>query len=192
MVLRGVAAFCLFLATSCSNCIECPPPSGYELHGSDCSVGRRVEALACPQPPAEACVPVAGDESTCASHEDCGDGACVAGPIGCACRAATCATDGDCADGFACACGGFLELLPRNTCVPADCRTGADCDSGECVLAPSEESNCCNTGQHRFVCNDDAASCRSNDECPINQKCGTNEDGEPLRCNEFYCLCVDF
>lgn len=175
----------------CASCVECPPPPGHELRGGDCSTARRVTAETCPAPAIEACVPGLGDASFCSSHEDCGNGACVRHSDGCHCRARTCTSDEDCGAGFACACAGTVDLLPYNQCVRADCRASSDCDSGECILALSEDSACCDEGLHRFICATERDSCTESSQCPINQTCGTSSDGAPLRCSEFYCLCAD-
>jgi hypothetical protein len=77
-----------------------------------------------------------GQGGECASDADCpGDQACanIYGDCGCV---AQCMSDSECGDGEICLCAGGHPDLPatlyiKNTCLPAQCATKADC-AGEC------------------------------------------------------------
>ena len=80
-----------------------------------------------------------------------------------------CASDADCADDEACLCGrdsatfdtpGALRTGPISRCVPAECRTGADCASGECGVFEFH-------GQVEFACRRPNDGCRSREDCTM-------------------------
>jgi hypothetical protein len=102
----------------------------------------RTAAVACqtdPRTHVGACE-VTDAASECAEDADCGAGRfCGADGPGCACYD-PCIDDDDCGVGNACLCAvevyaDTTHTLGINTCVPAECRTGADCTSGTCGVA---------------------------------------------------------
>lgn len=149
-------------------------PSGFER----CYDGaiNRVEALTFDgTPAADSCL---GDEASaeCATAADCTahpNGACLhdpnlTGDPVCGCIYA-CSTDADCAEGEACVPPEVLEdpdAVP--TCVPAGCRTGADCDRGECGL--SEHQNGCAT-LVGLSCRSRDDTCHGDEECDGSVRC---------------------
>lgn len=120
-----------------------------------------------------------GDEVTsCRTDADCGAGRCLFNDEGCSC-VDTCQTDDDCGAGEACLCsagvdlggGEFTQLdeLPR--CVPAECRSAADCDGQPCGIVLS-------LGCKRPValrCRAPTDACLSNADCAGGQACGAEE-----------------
>lgn len=107
-------------------------------------------------------------EGNCATDLDCGSGAVCgsSGYFGCECII-QCTVDDDCGDGFACLCpatdpeglGWTATRYPK--CLPAGCRTNADCGvDGECGVAFS-------------ACGDvRGLQCRNNtDECTGDRDC---------------------
>jgi hypothetical protein len=81
----------------------------------------------------------------CAVDDDChaGDGQCDGYDHGSGCFCEyECRVDGDCAPGHVCLCAaspGSSALVPTTTCLPANCRTNADCSEGlPCTLSRGE------------------------------------------------------
>ena len=118
--------------------------AGYEHCWTESSSGEgwadRTEALAC-------ATEAGGDSAECAADADCGS------TIACACAAGFSFDEG----------GGYHSFLTAGTCLPADCRTGADCPSGECGVA----WDCCGQGGAAvgLYCRSDADACRSSEDC---------------------------
>ncbi|MEE2787213.1 MAG: ferritin-like domain-containing protein [Myxococcota bacterium] len=135
----------------------------------------RVESLACaPILGGRDCMPeeVSPNERTCDDASDCNDrpnGKCMMDggaifPVNCACRY-PCETDDDCGRGQVCLCANVRGASAQ--CVPAGCRTNADCDSGECAI---QFINGC-PGELVVQCRTDRDTCRTDADCPDGQ-CG--------------------
>jgi hypothetical protein len=136
----------------------------------------RTSAEACTGDP-RATVPECrhGDEGSCAKDTDCAAGqVCGGGTDGPYCRCYTvCGSDADCGVDQTCLCalqeisvhegGGAYSPGFIDQCLPSDCRTGADCASGECGAAP----NICGQGGPAIglYCRTAADECHSNDDC---------------------------
>lgn len=109
---------------------------------------------------------------------------------------ADCATDADCDAGEACVCpagfsfdagGGYHSFGSFGSfgeCLPAECRTGADCPSGECGLSWT----CCGQGGDAvgLYCRSDADECHATADCDGGQVC--QWDGSRFSCS-WSCAC---
>jgi len=98
-----------------------------------------------------------------------------------------CAADDDCGSGFACICGHFLD----NQCVPAECRTSADCDGGKCLLSlNSAATECCGYGRPSLVCSRSASTCQHGGDCPGNGiACIFDPSLDYFECKRLECSC---
>lgn len=134
-------------------------PSGFVRCSS--GVVHRIDAVACTIPPAPApCATEPGAQ--CTKHDDCGAplGYCDAS---CVCKT-TCATDADCPDDQVCLCTG-THLGGDPTCIPALCRTDADC--GGSICAGAIEDGCLDGGLVvELGCHGPASECHANADCP--------------------------
>jgi hypothetical protein len=76
-----------------------------------------------------------------------------------------CASDADCADGEACLCEEAQTWITR--CLPADCRTDADCGGYECGVSTDEcyEAN-------RLACRTADDVCHGFAQCEDGYLCG--------------------
>jgi hypothetical protein len=145
-------------------------PSGFV----SCDDGfiHRQDRVTCVIPEAPATCDSGGSSDTCTTSAECDDrpgGACLNGPSaleGCECVYG-CETDGDCAAGEVCACAGVAGDWP--TCIPAACRSDADCD-GLCGL--SNRSNGCSQFFYELGCLEEASGCRV--ECEETTGCYDN------------------
>jgi hypothetical protein len=136
----------------------------------------RVDAVACSGDPV-ASVPECPEDyhqRECATDDDCADGGvCGAAPSGfteCSCWS-VCGSDADCGADEACLCalervssdgrGNHVSLSDAHQRVAADCRSDADCESGECgaLIGP------CGHDIFAFYCRTKDDECRSNLEC---------------------------
>jgi len=117
--------------------VEPATPSGFQR--CDDGLFHRAEARTCLMPATPANCPADAVGDGCKTNADCVDkpfGSCQAvfnqGPdeLGCACTYG-CETDADCPDGQACRCAGD-GVGGVTQCIPADCRTDADCGGGLC------------------------------------------------------------
>ncbi len=157
------------------------------------------------EPRGEACVhsraPAAGAEDTCATDADCeGEGArCLDsypleawtdGGTLCQCYVPACLDDSGCEEGTLCRCGvtangegtpcgGYFGKPCLHQCIPAGCRTDADCgDGGFC--SPSRDG--CGWQIEGYHCHHpDAAECFSDWEC-MGAQC-RHEDGDGWICD---------
>jgi hypothetical protein len=83
-------------------------------------------------------------------------------PASCECTW-PCASDIDCTANEVCLPPEVHDLpLSWPLCVPAKCRTGATCSSGECAVATLRD---CGWGMAELRCRKDTDTCRSNLEC---------------------------
>jgi hypothetical protein len=180
--------------------IDCQDPEPIlTWQGSDtgyvlCADGAvdRVAVVECEQPyPFQPECDGSEDETFCDSDSDCTEGPhgrCVQFEVGlapstqCGC-AYGCATDADCSEfpGTACICAGITDELQAYACVPRECSTGADCESGMCGLS-SWQGEC---GFHaQLTCRRPTDTCHSDIDClelPETQsQCGSHE-------NQFSC-----
>jgi hypothetical protein len=99
-----------------------------------------------------------------------------------------CDADEDCGPGFACICGvGSLV----NRCVPAECRTSADCNGGRCLLSlGSAPEDCCVNGHLGLVCSRSASTCRHGGDCLGNGiACIYDEQLDYFECKPNGCSC---
>lgn len=151
-------------------------PSGLER----CADGRllRVAAVRCvnPLPPFAACETPDGCPGGCTGAHS----ACVAGEgpgVDCYC-ATGCATDADCPEDAFCKCNGGgagSECVRSGTLgEPGNCRTGADCPSGQCRLG--SQSDGCSTEWYTG-CDTAASECLTRAECATGGPCIPNADG---------------
>ena len=103
----------------------------------------------------------AGDPS---GYVTCGDGAVLRVAPHSWAETGLCAADADCDPGEVCVGDEVAGLGGADSyCIPADCETGADCDSGECGLSVYDDG--CDV-QATLVCRTDADDCRSGADCP--------------------------
>lgn len=109
------------------------------------------------------------DEGTCSSDGDCTartEGACLDRGIQfpwCTCVYA-CSADRDCDTGQICLPPGVWEAGPAwGTCVPASCRTNADCPSEECSFTAWNDG-CSDIVQ--LACRTPDDVCRTDQDCP--------------------------
>ncbi len=184
-------------------------PTGY----SKCEDGsvHRSEAVACQIPPIlqNACPGGDKSEGPCTTDADCTDkpyGRCItyergmmrpSDKVWCGCHYA-CESDNDCEANQACLCTGALSLksghaddrLPR--CVPASCRTDADCGSGECGAAIY--FNGCSENA-TLACRGEGDSCRSHDSCDGDNSCvamvqnpGSLQERHDWQCQGMSCM----
>lgn len=163
--------------------------SGYEACQSP--VSRRVivrrEAVACAAPAyAPVCDPDAVDfpvpgQTPCVVSADCPDaqGVCVA-PTGfgppCRCEVG-CTTDADCAPNAACFCD-VAGVLDGGFCLPAECRSDADCPEGACGL---DRSLGCGVAR-RLRCHTARDECDDRNPCARGEECSYDEDDGRWRC----------
>jgi hypothetical protein len=103
-----------------------------------------------------------------------------------------CSKDDDCGPGFACLCGFFQGLgLVDRQCVPAECRSAADCDGGRCLLSlGSRPDDCCAYGRLGLVCSRSASTCRHGGDCPGNGIACIYDSGlDRFECTPLGCMC---
>lgn len=103
-----------------------------------------------------------------------------------------CTTDDDCGRGFACLCGLIQGLgLIAGQCVPAECRSGADCGGGRCLLSIGSRANdCCAFGHLGFFCSRSASTCRDGADCTGNGIACIYVDGhDAFECRPAACTC---
>lgn len=102
--------------------------------------------------------------------DELGDGLCNTVYQGyCTCEY-PCTTDADCKPGAACLCaggqptggGGYNHFIGRTQCVPADCRTDADCGEFLCALSPGV---CGYGGVLGLFCHTAEDDCVGNQDC---------------------------
>ncbi len=160
-----------------------------------------VVADACTTPawdPSPTCRPSQGvsvDKAECASNGDCGpDRLCLdthdfGGSSFCGCHQGACVTSDDCGEGFACRCGqtdssarcdGWGPKPCHHRCVPALCRSNADCDEGGiCAASP----DVCGWQTERYACQyPDRPECLSNAECYHGAVCQYDVEAGGWRC----------
>jgi hypothetical protein len=133
----------------------------------------RESATACAGDPKETVPACVYDKDACA---ECAEGqVCGASTYGLYCGCHTlCGSDADCGADQACVCaleeisykqGGsvyFAATIDR--CLPGNCRTGADCASGECGAS---RFDCFEGGPIAgFYCRTAEDECRTNHDCP--------------------------
>lgn len=138
-------------------------PTGY----TECGDGfrHRSQAVACPDVTTPATCDAGGACSTDAECTAAPGGRCLDGPdVSTFCECVyTCATDDDCASAEVCACASLTQTVPR--CVPASCRTSADCDDGLCGL--STTTTFCGAIIVELACLDESSECRGQSCAPV-------------------------
>ena len=165
-------------------------PSGLDACGD--SWFRR-EAIACDAiAKGDACAPE--NAGTCLVDADCserGRGTCVDDwNRGCFCSYA-CNTDADCNKDELCLCpSGYAvgadeerHFAFQNECVPATCRTSADCNGKGCVASRS----CCEEVQG-FFCQTDRDECNTDADCPDDRNCAFDAKRSIWACGDS-CTC---
>ena len=97
-----------------------------------------------------------------------------------------CASDADCASDEACLRPehGLDAGLPMPQCVPAGCRTGADCASGECGVTVIPASL---TEELQLACRTPSDLCRVEADCESGDIC--SRAGDHWECLCSYCWC---
>ncbi|MEZ4266872.1 MAG: hypothetical protein R3F39_10875 [Myxococcota bacterium] len=137
------------------------------------------------RPAAPACVPSRNPGNSpgfCETAADCGAGEVCLDTYGiaptsfgetlCGCHPVSCLDDSGCDADEACACGkvggtgpcgGFFPAQCSHKCLPAECRSSADCDPGG-ICSPSKDQ--CDRGVERYACHyPDRDECLSDAEC---------------------------
>ncbi|MFZ5479772.1 MAG: hypothetical protein ACOZNI_23610 [Myxococcota bacterium] len=153
----------------CEELTQDGSPSGIEYCSGRGGELNRVEAVACTSDPREnvgAC-DQSDEGSACSEDGDCGEGSICGRDdwdgIGCECFR-VCETDADCEPDEACVCAasaGDVSTRVWNTCLPADCRTGADCESGTCGVS----LDLCGWAAAALACRSDADECAAVGDC---------------------------
>jgi hypothetical protein len=151
-------------------------PAGLER--CDAATFNATDVVAClDEETLPACTVPAAVGGVCGTDAPCARGQCIRNIVGqCTCIDA-CTSDDECQGDDACVCssavqnaaGEWLSMTSVSTCVPIECRTGADCLSGACGVAIDG----CGTPF--------ALRCRSvADECASNADCdgGNNSAGD--------------
>jgi hypothetical protein len=171
--------------------VEDGQPTGF-VRCSDGAVNRE-EALDCPKLSfARGC---RGDEDVrqCEADADCTEkpnGVCLTRTLSdgsrshCGC-VYPCTNDGDCGPDQACMCPYVETDGPQvASCVPADCKTNKDCESGQCGAIVHHDG--CSTDME-LACRGPNDECRSDETCPddgcdVGYKCreATCKAGRPL------------
>lgn len=113
---------------------------------------------------------------------------CVPGIAG---QPGECTTDDECGAGFACLCGWLQTRLLKNQCVPAECRSSADCNGGKCLINLDFADACCPYGhQLELVCSRSASTCDEGGDCPGNGRaCIYDEAIDLFECKSLGCSC---
>jgi hypothetical protein len=104
---------------------------------------------------------------------------------------AECSSDSDCGLGKACVCGGLSGLGIANRCIPAECRTGADCVDAPCLLSlGSAPDDCCLFGNAGLFCGRKDSTCLDGEDCPGNgQACMYKASSDRFECQPLTCQC---
>lgn len=132
-------------------------------------------------------------DGACSTDGDCGTGACLPTSLAagsCVCID-PCTTDDDCGAAEACLCrSGFAAgpqggetFFERSMCIPADCRTDADCPTGSlCGLSMDP----CSLGES-LHCHTNDDECHGFEDCsgPNQGMCGWNEIEQRWTCFSF-------
>ena len=165
----------------------------------------RAVAELCKDPAAdvrEECDIETNPPGACTDDADCGGafvggGLCLAshswgGDDACRCFPLSCLQDDECGSGSACECGAISgggcnspdgPLECSHHCVPAECRTDADCDGGFC--SPSY-ADCCGAFVESWACH-----FPGRDECLSDAECGVSRFGSYCRHEERGWRCRD-
>jgi hypothetical protein len=102
-----------------------------------------------------------------------------------------CSADDDCGPGFACVCGFQQGRSLSNQCMPAECRSTADCNGSKCLLSlgdPAEE--CCDSGHLGLVCSRSESTCQHGGDCIGNGiACRYDGDLDYFECKPVGCSC---
>jgi len=157
--------------------------------GLEACAGRvhRIEAVECaPNRDYPACTDNLPSSYTCLYDSDCTDqsgGYCYGSGYSCDCIY-TCTTDDDCGPGQACVCDstntnyiGLFTIL--NRCVPAGCRTDADCGGTTCGLS----IDVCKDVRN-LACHGPDDTCSSDLDCGPESTCTFHEEVGAWTCDE--------
>ena len=184
---------------------ECEPApqvdgsrSGFEAcrkHDGRFAYLNREAAVACSGDPlatVPACLEDYGGD--CTTDDECSDGdvcgQALSGWADCACLP-VCGSDADCGTDEACVCaltpipsgehGMDVYAARTDVCVTAQCRSDADCESGECgaLIGP------CGDAVLGFYCRTKDDECRGNYECGNIGWCGPPDGGGKWTCSSL-------
>lgn len=142
-----------------------------------------------PSPPlaVDGGLPVPLDE--CAKHSDCSQhphGSCILAymprsplaPIPYLACAYGCVRDEECSSGQICLCGERI-----GACVPASCRTDADCGSNLCSEFTADPPSGCGGGAYEyFKCAVPGVECTTNADCDSEHRCASSHCKTSLAC----------
>jgi hypothetical protein len=104
--------------------------------------------------------------------------------------ASECISDSDCGPGNACSCGGLPGLSSANRCIPAECRTSAECVDAPCLLSLGGTKECCVFGNAGLFCGRKASTCLDGGDCPGNgQACVYKASTDRFECQPLTCQC---
>ena len=164
-----------------SGLAECSDGSYVRVASAQCAASESVDR--CPVEGEPACKVGAVDCPDLASPV-CSSADVFAGYAGdCACYE-SCQSDTDCPAGTLCMCGSKgdqMQAVPptSNRCVPAECRTDADCSGpgAHCVAVYT-----CSSSDPRFYCRNATAKCQSDDDCGSGERCSYDVDAGKWAC----------
>jgi hypothetical protein len=114
---------------------------------------------------------------------------CKAGTL----ASAECISDSDCGAGKACVCSGLPAFGAFNRCLPAECRTSAECVDAPCLLSlGGTEDDCCTFGNAGLFCGRSGSTCRGGEDCWGNgQACIYRASNDRFECQLLTCKCGD-
>ena len=196
-VWRGALALALGVSWGCDRDPCRSPQAVSEPEGSglaECSDGSyvRVASAQCAASESVDRCPVEGEPACKVGAVDCPD---LASPVcsssqvlwghsvDCACYE-SCQSDADCPAGTLCMCGSkgdeMNAVVPTsNRCVPAECRTDADCSGpgAHCVMQAPRS-----LAEAQFYCRDATDKCQGDDDCGSSERCLYDTDTSKWAC----------
>lgn len=166
-----------------------PGKTGY-IRESDGSVHRAGAQACSPANDRPACSDPGERGHGCKTDAECKDGPharCVqdSGQIGQYCRCDyACASDSDCKQGEVCVCGDALGGNHHSQCVPAKCKSDAECGDRTCGL--SVYFNGCSEAV-TLACHTDKDTCKTDADCTNGEDCALNADSGAWTCQPVNC-----